>query len=309
MKELKVNSKRARISALLLAPLLATASVTPIPAGASLGGQEVRGNTFAVGMTFKDVGVDSVCSGALIGPKLIVTAAHCVVGQDGSRNKGFIFTAPGTALDAAIDPRVTPPKIKKIYKPASYTNSSRSTGEDIAFIELDKVIAKKGFIRIATQAEIDALLQDQLVEGYGFGAIFETKTPYSRWPRKYRMNWRAVYDNGALKPRLELTSDVAAACSGDSGGAITTRLESGEEVLLAVLSGASMVQDVCGQKGIDGLYRMLVTTINPYLFLVKPIFNPADPAPILKITCWKGKVKRVVKGLDPKCPKGFTLKK
>ena len=304
-----MRATRLKFGATFLAPLLVISLLISSPAKASLGGEEVLGNTFAVGMTFKDAGIEKVCSGALIGPKLIVTAAHCVVGQDGSRNKDFIFTAPGTALDAAIDPSVTPPKIKKIYKPISYTNSSRSSGEDIAFIELDKLIAKKGFIRIATPAEIDSLLKDQLVDGYGYGAVFETKSPYSPYPRKYRMTWRAIYENSALKPRLELTSDVAAACSGDSGGAITTKLPSGEEVLLAVLSGASTVQDLCGQRGLDGLYRMLVTTLNPYLFLVKGIFDPANPAPILKITCWKGKVKRTVKGLDPKCPKGYTLKK
>lgn len=270
-------------------------------------------------MTFKDAGDDQVCSGALIGPTFIATAAHCVVGAKGGKNTDFIFATPGTSLDAPIDPRLTPAKIINIYKEPTYTSSGQSSGDDIAFIELDRAIATKGFIRIATPAELLKLNTGTQLSGYGFGFVYETNAGYSPFPRKYPLSWRPSFNGSELKKTLDLTSASATGCSGDSGGPITAILPSGEEVLVGVLSGAATVQNSCGTKASDGQFHMLVTMINPYLddisaILATTLAAKATPIPtptkkkIIKITCVKGKIKKVISGTNPKCPTGYTKK-
>lgn len=305
---------RSRITTLGLALLLTLTALTPTHA--SRGGTVTKSSTFVVGMTFRDGGVDQVCSGALIAPSIIATAAHCVVGAKGGRNTDFTFAAPGTSLDAPIDPRLTPPQIINIYKPDSYTTSAQSALDDIAFIELDRPLATKGFIRIATSSEILGLSAGTPLSGFGFGYVFETNAPYSPFPRKYPLTWRPSFSGSDLKKTLDLTSTTASGCSGDSGGPITASLPTGEEVLVGVLSGAASVANSCGQAGNDGQFHMLVTMINPYLGDIAPILNAAlkpkpTPTPtkkIIKITCVKGKVKKVVSGTNPKCPKGYVKK-
>lgn len=199
--------------------------------------------------------------------------------------------------------------MKRIYKPITYKSSAANSPDDIAFIELDRALATKGFIKLAAHLDVEELVGGRVVNGYGYGSVFETSAPYSIWPRKYPLTWAINIPDIDLNRTVDLSSSTSAGCTGDSGGPITVYQPNGEEVLIAALSGAAQVANACGQKGRDGFYHSLVTVIEPYLGLVSGVFDPKNPAPILKITCIKGKLKKVVKGVEPKCPKGYSLKK
>ena len=86
---------------------------------------------------------------------------------------------------------------------------------------------------------------------------------------------------------------------------------SGEEVLVAAMSGAAAVVNRCGTP-VNGLFTMRVTLVNPYLYLATdynkiPTAPPTTKAKTYKITCVKGKVKKFFGGTNPKCPAGYKL--
>lgn len=285
-------------SALITAAAIAIAGIPP--AQASMGGTLVPDNSFSIGYTFSQNGIDQVCSGVIVSPIIIATAAHCIVDPNGNKSSNFIFAAPGVALDAPINPAVRKPSVVKIFS---------STG-DIVFIQLDIPIATKGAIRVASTDEVTALTHQSEVMGYGFGKVFETGDHYSPYVRRYPLIWNADHD---ASNTLVITSKTATACVGDSGGAITAILPSGEEVLVAVMKGAASVVNGCATP-VNGLYTMLATAVHPYLDLITEILATpvTTPTPTgsaapkkTKILCVKGKSKKYVYAVKPQCPKGY----
>ena len=279
------------------------------PARASRSGIERPSNTFTVGITFKSAGIERVCSGALIAPTVVVTAGHCVYDSKGNIGTDYYFTAPGIALDAAINPNVKPVKFLKAFSKSGFDVNAPGLPYDIAFIQLDSPLAKSGFIRVATATEVSKLADNEIAKGYGYGAVPELGMGYSIYPREYHIHWNAPKIFPAST--IHLNSDSASACTGDSGGPITTVLPTGEEILLAVMSGAARVVEECGTQGIDGEYNMQATVVDTYLPLIKQLLSAATPSPtptkkIVSIKCYKGKTKKVVSGTNPKCPKGYV---
>ncbi len=279
---------------------------TLTPAQASRGGTEVPKTSFTIGFTFNLGGMEQVCSGALLSPTIIATAAHCVVDEAGNKSKDYVFAAPGVALDAPINPAVKRASVLKIFLPTDFVLTPGNEKDDIAFIQTDLPLASKGFIRIATAAEVSAIADKAELVGYGYGAVYETNAPFSAFARKYPVQWKSAT---SASNTIEITSTNSTACSGDSGGPITTKLSSGEEVLVAAMSGAAAVQNQCG-TAVSGVYKMRVTTVNPYLNLVDTALKASQVAPKTttkkyKITCVKGKVKKYFTGTKPKCPVGY----
>ncbi len=278
------------------------------PALASKGGTLAPNTSFSVGFTFELDGIEQVCSGSLIAPTVIVTAAHCVQDEAGNKSSNYIFAAPGTALDAPINPNLKRPSVVQIVTVPGYVLTLANEKDDIAILRLDLPLATKGFIRIATAEEVASLTDGSDIQGYGFGDVFETNAPYSLFTRVYPLKWKAGQTGSST---IQITSYEASACSGDSGGPITTKLASGEEVLVAAMSGAGAVVNRCGTQ-INGVHTMRITLVHPYQTLVAEALKAAEAAAIkkpvvkrYKLTCVKGKVKRYVTGTNPKCPSGF----
>jgi len=299
------------IAALISISLIVTSAQ---PVNASRGGIEEPGNSFTVGFTFKFGSVDQLCSGALISPTVIATARHCVYSSAGEYATDYIFSPPGTELDAAINPNLIPVKVKRLVLDPNFKSDLNNRVNDIAFIQLDKALGTKGFIKIASKANIQAI-ETSTVYGYGYGAVFETGINYSVYPRRYSLDWIKSETQTILSNTFSLPSKINSACRGDSGGPIVAKTPTGESILIGLLSGAADVVDNCGTKSSDGNFYMRLTAAHPFLPLIVDIYNPnATPspsvAPIKKktITCIKGKLIKKVTAVNPKCPTGYRKK-
>lgn len=277
-------------------------------ANASKGGIEQTGNNFVVGFTYSDNGVASLCSGALVAPDVIATARHCVVNRQGISGSNYVFSAPGAKLDAPIDGSKVPTGIKQVIIPQQTPTTGIDFRLDVAFIVTNKPFATGTPISFATPEVVATLNESSAIAGYGYGAVFETGATYSTLPRKFDLNWRGSYLIEGSTSLYELLNENNIACRGDSGGPITLRLASGKEVLIGAVSGAGEVANGCGTKLSDGFYHLRMTLIHPYINQIpKPAATPTPK--IKKITCYKGSKKKIVTGVNPKCPKGYKLKK
>ncbi len=301
-----LNQRYKARTALLVAASIFALLFSTTTATASRNGIERKTNTFAFGITFKLSGIDQVCSGALLGPSLLVTAGHCIYDEAGKMGTNYYFTKPGVELDAAIDPSVRQPKILKVFTQPGYVVNAANQKDDIAFVQLDIPLATKGFIRLATTDEISKLTADQPIKGYGYGHVYETNAPYSIYAREYAINWEVP--TSTPPTTVQIHSTTSTACSGDSGGPITTTSATGEEILIAVMSGAASVVNNCGTAGADEKFIMQVTVVDTYKALM-PVIAAPTPTPtvkkLYKITCVKGKVKKYYTATNPKCPTGY----
>ncbi|MGI9227147.1 MAG: trypsin-like serine protease [Candidatus Nanopelagicaceae bacterium] len=302
-----------KYSATFAAALFLTSQVLPA-AQASRGGIETRNNTFVIGFTYQVGGAEYVCSGIPISPTILLTAAHCVIDKNKEKSSNYIFAEPGKEIDAAINPALIPPKILQVITGPNFRVNGINDGDDIAFIQFDKPIMTKGFINLASEQDLRGMANNTILSGYGYGAVYETNSAYSSFPRQYKLNWKAIEGGQSIPKLQELTNESSTACSGDSGGPITMKSASGEELLVGVMSGAASVIDSCGTKAANNLYQMRITVLAPYLDLVQSIYTPGEQMkynvqkPIKKIVCVKGKVKKTITGTNPKCPKGYKIK-
>jgi len=248
-------------------------------------------------------GVEQVCSAALLSPTVLVTAGHCIYDENGAMGTNYYFTKPGVALDAAIDPSAKKIKIAKVYVQPNFKNDAANQFDDIAYVELDSPIATTGFIKIATADEVAALTAGQTLKGYGFGHVYETNAPYAIYAREYSVNWETQTQNPPKTVQVNSTTSVA--CSGDSGGPLTITNSKGEEVVVAVMSGAARVINYCGTAGADGKFIMQATVVSSYDSIKPAAATYKSPVKRYKITCTKGKIKKSVTGTNPKCPAGY----
>lgn len=297
-----------RLGTALLVLIFISSFISPV--NASKGGIEQENNQFVVGFTYLENGIPSLCNGALIAPDLIATARHCLVNQQGVFGTNYVFSAPGAKLDSSIDGAKVPTGIKKIIIPQQSPIQGVDSRLDLAFIVTDKPFATGKPISIAGANDISSFNENTKISGYGYGAVFETGAQFSSLPRKFELPWKGSYLIEGSNSLFEILSSENAGCLGDSGGPITYQRENGEEVLIGVISVAGEVRESCGTKAPDGFYHLRLSAIYPYMDQIpKTAVSSATKPKVKKIICVKGVKKKVVKGVNPKCPKGYRLRK
>jgi MYXO-CTERM domain-containing protein len=176
---------------------------------------------------------DYICTGTLIAPSVVVTAAHCVVDQDTKTAQITNEYAPMemTVVAGALDARTATENqrfsVTKIVRHPKFKGSLTvgldGLGEDndIAILLLQQPVTSLPYVPVLSLDQFKSNLSQGMlvtITGYGFhdaattvdGQLYLTKTPYQR------SNAAELVVGAQDSPKI---------CTGDSGGPIYITVE------------------------------------------------------------------------------------
>jgi hypothetical protein len=194
---------------------------TGAPAQALLGGQPVKPTHPAADWTvLVENAAGRLCSGALLGPRLVLTAAHCTLGT----SPLSIRLGPKPDDDDRRFPVVEVVR-HGTFKPNLMPR--QQTGVDLALLHLGAAMpASRGFLDVRR----DVLPVGELVSLYGFGVAQEGDIASARVLRELNVRHVGTYRHSsgataqfaqdALVDDLDATELARSACGGDSGGPV-----------------------------------------------------------------------------------------
>ncbi len=271
------------------------------------------------------------CSGFLFSPNIVFSVAHCFHGPEAGTNDFFV-TEPG------IEVNPLSPKVKVVDKliPSDFENINYNN--DFAILILEKSISELPPAKIISIEKINELIKiksEIKISGYGLqsNACFEyaptcigisglgNKRARLDMPRKPKSidstlslevnlnNKVDIFKPNGLEVYAQF-SDGTSICSGDSGGPNTILID-GEEFYVGASSRVAS-SNACGMgmPKPGGGYSTFYPAAN-YQDLIDQSIKTARYLDKLakkmprSILCLKGKIEKIVKSKNPKCPAGF----
>ena len=277
-------------------------------------------------------------SGYLYLPRVVFSAAHSNYKFDNNRNR--ILSEPalitvGKPNSSASDQMGRVKVIKTFVGDYKLTSGGSVNDFIIYVLERDLVPISKGNLLTAEiEKELVAVQSEVKIHGYG---EYQDRCPGQPGPCK-KTDFRDPKMRTSELPRSPteimklvapsyfpwMSSDQKAnlanetlvsdnlACSGDSGGPVTTIYKGTPYYLGSALSGSNT--RACGAGFVDDPTKAFgyFSPVYKHLDLIKAAedFIEANPATTSKttITCSKGKLVKKISGANPKCPKGYKKK-
>ena len=202
-----------------------------------------------------------VCSGALIAPLIVVTAAHCVIDSDGQMTLNVYAGTGGGNLITALG-KGNP--AKSIQMTSSYNAVHTNVAEDdLAFITLTHPILLTTPVSLASETEMNSLKDSRAVlKIIGYGRTGDNIEVSSSTPNSYTGNYSSLPTTPTYKNSGFITSAEGSACKGDSGAPVLS-ITATKVTLLGIVTGANFNIN-CAKKQPDGSHLALFTLVGRY---------------------------------------------
>jgi len=244
------------------------------PAQGVYGGTEVKGSPLVLTLLTSKYARTSFCSMSLLTERIVVTAAHCVIQDQGVApnlrwNISDIYVSqPGA--DVTKDDVETRVRVLKVVTRDDFINTwkpeindRRTQINDIAFLFLEKPLVKGYAIEIATDDEVNrAIANADMVTHYGYGLQTSSSQSHSPWTTQLQLVDRS--DSHVEKNKVLYTREgPTAMCPGDSGGPFYINVN-GVQKIAGVLVAASGCRGLPPYNG-----GTLGTRIAPYMAMAQ----------------------------------------
>ena len=231
------------------------------PAFGVVGGAAVDSSTFASDWSFTVAVVsvehgNSLCTGTLVEPDVVVTAAHCVDGSPGADMDTVLYGSQDLASASAVG----------IISTAVHPQWDSTTLEhDSAVLQLAAPLTGVTPIRLALDAEVTGLGTPVPVRFAGYGDT-ETLNDGDLYAATSTVTHPSTVTRWAREsPPLT--------CFGDSGGPLVATLEGGEPVLIGAAS--------FGDAGCESV--SVWTNLGKDTFVQSMVEQPDPPLPELRV--------------------------
>lgn len=208
-------------------------------------GSDADGNPVVVQIQLTFSNYSTTCSGALIAPRIVVTADHCIKLVGESNKNNLIQSAKVAPAGARRDGQGI-----NYVKVTDFIFTPREGKNGAAFLVLESDLTFKLPVRIASATDIDNLQANKTpIKFIGYGTSDKNEVVYKNLPQ--------IADgelfNDLENQRVHFRSYPATSCQGDSGGPIYQQLDN-ELLLIGVINGPWYV---------DLKSRCSLETINP----------------------------------------------
>ena len=314
----------ARVRTILSAFLTFTIIASGTPAIAIYGGTTATGNPIVVGLLNSQTATSAGCSGALVAPRVVMTASHCLTRPAES----VWISAPGTDLRDKNTLRI---QGEKYFIPATFSMSSFPFQNDFGIIILKSPFPNTQVLEIANLDDVRRWMSEEssvIHLGYGCTALVELPPCGVTSPTPNQIT--TVFSNEVPSQFSSLVAGTFSVtkisvdktiCGGDSGSPILKEV-SGKIIYVGSQSssnGAGCTKTcnlVCvATQGLPGANVELVESAFSYVANVVPTPIPTPTRAtvtqtVKKITilCIKGKLSKKITGLKPICPSGYKKK-
>ena len=231
-------------------------SSVPYSAGAIENGSDATGISFVVPITMEmSPGKFGGCSGALIAPQIVITAAHCAVDSTGLVNKKIYVGDPGSRSDSINTSDI----VKEVKMTSSYQSGTYVTTDDIAFLILNKPKYLDTKVELASEAEILALnIAKAPLKIFGYGATSNSDQASYQSPNSGLGYFSSIGD-GIKQPDSAIYKPTKGnSCAGDSGGPVMS-ITASKVLLIGVITGSNrQASNLCGST------QSVFTLVNRY---------------------------------------------